>query len=59
MREKLADWIEIQLQIAADKEAMLLGNAAIQGWDTQMNYWIGRRDLLWEIQRLLQDETLS
>jgi len=49
-------WIDERLEHCAKKETELLGNTAIKGWQTELNYWLGQRDLLWVLQKLTESE---
>jgi len=49
LKARLNTWIDEQLQQSNQKEIELLSEQDKHG--TELNYWLGRRDLLWALQR--------
>jgi len=56
LRAKLSAWANDRLQECADQETRLLGNTKIVGWQMQLQYWLGRRDAMWALQRELKPD---
>lgn len=52
----LQKWVNDKLQACAERESYLLGNTKQKDWLILLQYELGKRDLLWELQKFLQEQ---